>query len=441
MKTSRPAKISVPHSVIRYLVLAGIAALFLQLPDVSAQERVRANETRNEDRDNRDEPRAGSRKEKAADRKGSGRERETGRLKQSDDMSGRAWPTGMWSQNEWAGRNRSGNGRAGYMAGPTLFGEGKFESAPVDDGFVFVNGVYLAGPYVFRSDGEQTFVNDVLIANELVEFPQKFSGGGFGDGRGMRRPGGLRQTLAQFANRWFNDSIHILVAFDGYPPELLPCTPGGNDLICALVSEKDRATLIPDILNNLEPTTDTSVWKEWITDYQPSPAFLEKGQPFAERILETYAENMAKHSAMKRLDLFNYPLTIVGMLISVIAIGHLMSNPPNGGKQPGEIEDSPEMLQVVTRSLGLVVALSALDLVWTLLASQAGSMREINPVGGRLIHDPAMLILFKVTMTALAAGLIFKLRHYRRAQLASWWACLILTLLTVRWLTFSSMLA
>ena len=46
-----------------------------------------------------------------------------------------------------------------------------------------------------------------------------------------------------------------------------------------------------------------------------------------------------------------------------------------------------------------VVALSLLDLVWKLLVSQAGTMRELNPVGGRLIDDPAKLIAFKVART------------------------------------------
>jgi hypothetical protein len=46
-----------------------------------------------------------------------------------------------------------------------------------------------------------------------------------------------------------------------------------------------------------------------------------------------------------------------------------------------------------------VVALSLLDLVWTLLVSQAGTMRELNPVGGRLIDAPAKLIAFKVART------------------------------------------
>lgn len=67
-------------------------------------------------------------------------------------------------------------------------------------------------------------------------------------------------------------------------------------------------------------------------------------------------------------------------------------------------------------------------------------MREINPIGGRLIDRPEQLILFKAVMTTLAIGLLFRLRRYRRAQLAAWWSCLVLTLLTVRWLTFNSML-
>ena len=46
-----------------------------------------------------------------------------------------------------------------------------------------------------------------------------------------------------------------------------------------------------------------------------------------------------------------------------------------------------------------VVALSLLDLVWKLLVSQAGTMRELNPVGGRLIDAPAKLIAFKVART------------------------------------------
>ena len=76
----------------------------------------------------------------------------------------------------------------------------------------------------------------------------------------------------------------------------------------------------------------------------------------------------------------------------------------------------------------------------TIMTSQAGQMREVNPFGNSLIQNPALLALFKIGATGLSIGLLFGLRKYRRAQVAAWWACLILTILALRWLTFNSMM-
>lgn len=370
------------------------------------------------------------------------------------DLAGRGFPGGAKGSN--AAREADSTRKSRYLPGSgrtgtyddrnkervSYFQAGDFNSQQIDDGFIFVDGNFLPGPYTFRSAGEQTYVNDVLIAHELTEFETRFSEDDDDEGQSRRRRNGeARQTLAEFIGDRVDESQYIVVAFAGQQPEIVPLNGRGRALLCALVNNDDRATLLPDITQHGQTDEEAADWSEWITGYQPTNDFLQKAQPIVDKVNAAFAESMARQTAIRRLDRSAYPLSIAGMFMSVFAIGHLLSNPPNGGKSPDEVDDSPEVLQIVTRSLALVVALSLLDLVWTLLASQAGAMREMNPLGGRLIDDPMMLILFKVILTGLAAGLIFKLRQCRRAQLASWWACLILTLLTVRWLTFNSMLA
>jgi hypothetical protein len=401
------------RSCVRILLLAGFLTLALRPVEIQAQDGNRQPEP----------------------------SREIGHL----DRGGRGFPDGTWGPNASGERERfSGQFRPEFFEGMNArrvlqFQPGDFDGRQIDDGFIFVDGRFVPGPYSFRSAGELTYVNDILISHDASGLRGNFSED---EHEVYRRSGAsLQRTLAEFLSNRFADSTHILVAFHERQPEIVPLKVGGRALLCALVNHENRATLLPDIRQFDQTNEEAEDWSQWIVNYQPTDDFLLKAQPIVDQVEGAHAEDMAKHAAIQRLDRFSYPLSIVGMIMSVFAIGHLLSNPPNGGKSPLEVDDSPEVLQIVTRSLALVVVLSLLDLVWTLLASQAGTMREMNPVGGRLIHDPAMLILFKVALTGLAAGLIFKLRHYRRAQLASWWACLILTLLTVRWLTFNSMLA
>lgn len=411
--------LTIRHGV-RFLILAGTAAACLQSYEIAAQDDARSGKSRDsvEYRNQTERGRSNEERTREAER--------FGRF------------------HGQAGRRRSEFNRDGRDAVSPIFLNGDFESHPTSEGFVFVNGEFLSRPYVFRSAGNLTFVNDVMIAEELVSVGSVH---GFGadeddyDRGGRRRGQETQQTYAEFLSKRFSQSRYVIVAFEGVTPAVLSKTAGGNDLLSVLVSETHRRALLPEVLSSAGSAESASKWSDWITSFQPDNEFLAAARPIVDAIDAAISEGQARQAAIRRLDSYSYPLTIAGMIMSVFAIGHLMSNPPNGGRTPDEVEMSPEVVRIVTRSLILVVALSLLDLIWTLLASQAGTMRELNPVGGRLIDDPAKLILFKVAMTGLAAGLIFKLRYYRRAQLASWWACLILTLLTVRWLTFNSMLA
>lgn len=64
--------------------------------------------------------------------------------------------------------------------------------------------------------------------------------------------------------------------------------------------------------------------------------------------------------------------------------------------------------------------------------------QEMNPLGSQLLLDGVSPLAFKVTTLAVSVLLLFVLRRYRGAQLASWWMCMVCTLLTFRWIVLDS---
>lgn len=185
-------------------------------------------------------------------------------------------------------------------------------------------------------------------------------------------------------------------------------------------------------------------WKQWLLEFKPNEAYRQQAGPFLAGQATAQAQNLAQATAVRRFNAVAYPLTMLGMLLSVIAFGHLLMSLPNNdamrrGASDGAAGISREVIRATMISVVLVAVLSSLDLIWTLLASQAGQMLELNPIASHFIHDPLSLIAFKASATLLGCGLLYALRRHSRAQLASWWMCLVCTMLTFRWLVFNSM--
>ncbi len=80
----------------------------------------------------------------------------------------------------------------------------------------------------------------------------------------------------------------------------------------------------------------------------------------------------------------------------------------------------------------------AIDLGWTTVNSGNAHFQEMNPLGSRILLDGNALTLFKLSSVLASLTLLFVLRKYKGAQLASWCVCMICTLVTFRWIILDS---
>jgi hypothetical protein len=305
-------------------------------------------------------------------------------------------------------------------------------------GILLVGNQYIAPPLAMRVQDGQLLVNDVPISSE----PASIEPSG-------NRPHQRRWPMSPDFQAYHRgqqiaghlETAQVVVALENQPLVLLSLPNDQIDLLRKLARLEAAAAVRPVGIGERLPTNlDRAVWDRWLAEFQPTPEFVARARERIELYERTEREAHAAAAATRRLNDWSYPLSLIGMVTAVLGFGHLLSHRPPVGARSLDIDNSPLALGVLTWSLVLVVLYSALDLTWTILAFQAGQMRELNPLGSHFIEDPIQLIAFKAGATAISVGLLFCLRKYCKAQLAAWWICLILTLLTARWLMMSPMM-
>jgi hypothetical protein len=355
----------------------------------------------------------------------------------------------------------------------------EFRSEPIKRTVLFVNGQLVAPPLVVTTEQSRVLVNGVELSIDkafrraLGDTPSIGGDSGLDlaetmpdDESGERRRSRKRRSsadadfaiasddaddeaavatttwkTAEAVTSWLDSGNGVAVVFEGQQPTWFIMTNGGLELLTALQSRgKDRVSM-DFVLKQLQSGVNSDIYLNWITGFETSPTLDGLVAKNAELISETESRNQSATAAIIRLRVLSYPMSVVGLLLSVFAFGHVVSNKPPNRFAPSVAELTPETREMVNRCLLLVVALSILDLIWTILASQANQMAELNPMGREFIRNPALLGAFKFVMTGIGVGLLFALKQHRIAQTAAWWACMILTLLTMRWLTFNSMFA
>lgn len=345
-------------------------------------------------------------------------------------------------------------------------------SQPIDAGYVILNGHYLPPPYVLENREDDLWINEHLAAADWFsrqsgmrrrggfggrpshrEGPPEFDGPrgpgfgsarepDFGGPRGRRTPPSesksgfhpLQNTLAENG---------MFIAGDGFRGISLSAAHGAR-VVDALVSGESHEEKLRQILDCVPFHVNEEGWQTVIESFEPSDELLERIGPEIERVQQTILDNEALHQAAVASVFWNskpvkYVITLLAMGLVVAACGTLLNYRPIGRARWSEVDATGDGIPIVVRSVVLLVLLGIFDLACTLVAQQAGGFTELNPLGNQLIDNPALLTIFKLTSLLLACGILLALRRYRGAQLASWWMCLLCTVLTFRWLTYNSM--
>lgn len=314
--------------------------------------------------------------------------------------------------------------------------------ANIVTGFVFIETEYLPAPYLIQATVDSVTVNGRTWPMEDRQ-ATRFDGDGDGDGRWSRwrgesdrTPGGgfggfhpSRGAARRLVD--YLESESLVIGLAGRRPEVVNSTMDQHDVFASLLDPEKE--LDQEFLELRGSDEERQFWKTWTAGAVIDDEFRARAGVVVEELAAISGRNEAEIRATRRLHAFAYPLTVLGMVLGVLALGHLLKSFHNLESAP------PEALRATAICIALMVLLSLFDLTWTILASQAGQMRELNPLGSRLIADPAMLIVFKFAATLVGCGVLFALRRHQRARQACWWLCLVCTVLTFRWVMFNSM--
>ena len=292
-----------------------------------------------------------------------------------------------------------------------------------DSGFLLWNGTFVSPPYTVLLTALGVEINGTLV----LRFDAN------------AKPQLAAQRFDNLVNTLTNDDL--VLAFDEVDPILF--RSASFEPLSQLLRRPIPAEFLTDIGKVSSQITlddeQRAKWQHLLTTFVPTAEFANR----AESALRLMENNEREHRATRRaqwlLDRTAYPLTVAAMVCVALAAGHLLSRHSQLlASSPSGVSGDHD--RAVKTTLAYIVAFSALDLVWTILASQGGQMRELHPLGSDLTENPLLLVGFKIAATSVCVGLLFMLRHRPAARKASWHVCLICLLLAGRWITVGGLL-
>lgn len=310
-------------------------------------------------------------------------------------------------------------------------------SSPIDSGYFVFEGRYVFPPYVIQRRGEDLFVNGRLVPTEQTSRPSFPFGPGPG-GWSRYGGGGMTSRFSRMEQQFASGAL-LFVQGDGVNGFIVP--QNALSVLRILVSDAPQKEKIQSLSDGRFPRFTSAEWAGIVESFQQTPDLVDQIRQIDaenERLLE---EGLAAHRRVQFLDSgpMKYGVTVAAMVLVVIALGNLLNHRPKHDGRWTDINQDDDRMAMVMRNVILLVLLNGFDLGLSLVAQQAGSFLELNPLGTRLIENPVYLAAFKLTALLTSCFILLSLRRYHGAQAASWWLCLVCTILTFRWLTYNSM--
>lgn len=327
--------------------------------------------------------------------------------------------------------NPAGNASVVLSAPLPELEDGRFATVTPTSGYLFVNGQFQ--PWGTRLSWEQGEISangqPIGIDDEWQQTATVTATGA----TAQANPGaGHARSLVTFSRITAAlENGGVVALFSDQPPLFADISNVGGEILRSFIESPDVPRDVRQLKLDESFRGDADVCMSWLAWFRPPPALIARAEMDVARMDATEKINKQSAVAAERLNRWRYPFTITGMVLVVLAFGSLLS------RRPSDIPDdagTDALSRIMLQSTALIVAMSGLDLGWTLLAHQANAIHEVNPVGMQFIGNPTHLAIFKVSLTGLGLAILYVLRHHTIARKAIWWMCLVLALLTARWL-------
>ena len=310
----------------------------------------------------------------------------------------------------------------------------ELKTIDISDGYLFVDGQYIPPPYDVAVVNDGIDINGQVLGIEYFEpdGPRSHPRGSMG--RSRHHEHREFNPLRRYSHGLSDISIGaIAVLSKGKQPLIMYRNQGGQRLLYELAGFDPLSEHVAHLSVDQQAS-----WEQLAEQFVPNDEFSARVAAMKHESDQASIAGDRAIFASQLASKISYPLTVLAMLAVVLGFGHLLSNRP---MSEHDSNDTSKSHAVIVKSLSIIALLSAVDLVWTIVATSAGTMRELNPLGSQLISDPVSLTLFKFAVTATSITILYALHRRPIAHVASWWCCLLLTLLTARWVVFQSLLA